>query len=117
MRLVQRVERAEAGAADLARRRKHPEGGVWTETEERVDREKLERGEHVAADVYVIGETGGARLWRIRERVTRQAGDLGVLYSVGPHPRPIGRVTRMEGNLIEFVDEENPGAMVADWDA
>jgi hypothetical protein len=100
MRLVAKVEKLEAAAAERARSRRRPVGVVWTQDDVRVDPESLAPGEHLALDVYVTGAIGETETWTTVERATSEASDLGVVYDAGG--AVLGRVARIEGSLVEL---------------
>jgi hypothetical protein len=97
MRLVGKVARLER------RKERQPvtaAGIVWTEDEERLERE-LAPGEHVAVDVEILEpETAdNPGRWRTRERAARDPEDLGRVTREG---REVGRVARVRGSVIEL---------------
>ena len=98
MRLVKRVEELEAAGTARAAE-PGAVGVVWTQQEETVDAEALAPGEYIAVDVTVLG--CDPPMWRLRERVTAEADDLGDVYEDATG-RAIGRVVGIEGTLITW---------------
>jgi hypothetical protein len=78
---------------------------AWTAQEERLDPQELDYGEYLACDVQIDEEAGdGVQLWRLRERVTTDARDLGYVRDAAGNL--LGRVVSMDGSLIEWRGSE-----------
>jgi YD repeat-containing protein len=94
---VARLESA-AGAAAAAARDPLPVSISWSSADERVTARDLRPGEFVAADVMGYRADGEPWESRVVERVTRDGGDLGVVYDAAG--ARVGRVTAMDGRLL-----------------
>src|ERR1700761_2762099 len=79
-------------------------GLCWTQHDQRVEASRLRSGEYIAADVRVVGSVPGSIELRVRERVTTDSGDLGLVYDDASGAQ-VGRVTRIDGGLLglEFI--------------
>ncbi len=101
MILLRRVAKMEKAWA--AGRSRAPVAVVWSSAVSRIEGE-LADGESVATDVHITGTLDGTLTWRTAERVTRIAGDRGVVYGVDGST--LGQVRKIDGTYIDLdVDE------------
>ncbi len=112
MRLLRQVGRLEAALAREAE--PAPVALAWTAQEERVEASGLTIGEYIALDVCVVELLGGVPVWHTRERVTSDMCDLGFVYrGLGlddPGRVRVGRVVAVDGELVEWREEDAEGA-------
>ena len=129
MRLLRAIGRLEgaAAAAEEERAEACAIGVLWTDVEARVEARSLEPGEMIAADVYLVrayadqefpdltaesdpASRCGTHEAVLRERVTRDAEDLGWVYrgAPGPDARICGRVVESDGGMLTFCECEPP---------
>lgn len=115
MRLVKAVGRLEAQRAQ--RCGEGVVGVCWSSREFRVDASKLAEGEYIAADVHLLENVPadcprwpmeGNQVMQIRERVTTDLKDLGVVY--GPGGERVGIVVRMDRRLLVLSPDAAPEA-------
>jgi hypothetical protein len=104
MRLVKSVERLEAAAAGRAAA-PGSIGMCWTRREERVDAYALQEGEYIAADVWI----DDGDFWTIKERVTVNAADLGVVRNMSGGR--LGYVVKLDGSLIQWRPDAGVGEL------
>ena len=112
MRLISSVKRLEAGAQRAREQAPIAVGLVWSNHETTVDPEMLEAGEYLAADIWieggpeatVAGAAEPATWWKVKERVTLDPQDLGLVYdSSGVR---IGRVMELDGSMVTIERDE-----------
>jgi hypothetical protein len=131
MRLIARLQRAEAGAAAARESKPAAVGLIWTREESVVDPETLFQGEYIACDIRIVGGAAVPHVgdpaaahaapgaWSMVERVTTDPQDLGwVLDAEGAR---VGRVMGIDGSMLSIewleaaelarapVDELSPG--------
>jgi len=110
VRLIGAVKRLEGAARSRTRPAKV--GIVWTSNEERVNAAELGPAEWIAVDISVRGgATPTAPVyWRIKERITGDPSDLGLLSDeTGAR---VGRVVSIDGDLLRYELDEARGKSV-----
>lgn len=119
MRLISTVGKLEAGAARARKAAPVVVGIAWSAGEERVYPEELLDGEYIASDIQLDAGAVVAGVmrsdpppeWKVRDRVTTDAADLGTVRDAAGEI--VGRVVGLDGSMVDIQMYEPPAPATA----
>jgi hypothetical protein len=104
VRSLEEKSRVKAGPQDA--------GIVWTSYEARIDPASLGDGEFLAADITIVESVGMWSRWRIKQRVSLDPSDRGIVYDAAGVR--LGRVVDPEfgarGNQTHWIRDSAAGS-------